>query len=262
MAPRASFLIFAELDTPHDAHGRVSDVHQPAHVALDLLQSRGIPLVICSRGTRSEVEFIAFELGIRAPFIVEGGGAIFVPVGYFPFPIEGSKREGIYDVIRLGIPYDDVVIGLRRAAQGSGCPIRGFYDMSARDVAEALAIDQEKARRAKEREYDEPFEPLTADSRAISSLLEGIGKERLSWVRGPRFYHARGKHNKGRAATMLADLYRRLHQEIVTVGIGYGPHDLSLFEWVDVPIMLRPAGLHWSEAILELLRRSDIATAQ
>ncbi|HYM08287.1 MAG TPA: hypothetical protein VEU11_17175 [Terriglobales bacterium] len=217
-----------------------------------------MPLVICSKSTRSEVEFIASELGILEPFIVENGGAILIPAGYFPFPIGAARREGIHEVIRLGLPYAEVVAGLRRAAEASGCRIRGFYDMSAGEVAEALGIDRKQAARAKQREWDELFEPFAANPTGISSLLEHIGKEGLSWTREGRFYRARGRHNKGQAAQIVADLYRRLYQEeIVTVGIAYGPYDLSLFERVDVPIMLRPAEQRWSDAILELLQRSE-----
>lgn len=223
-----------------------------------MLRSRSVPLVICSSGTRSEVEVIASELGIQEPFIVENGGAILIPAGYFPFTIEGAKREGIYDVIRLGTPYAEVVAGLRRASKASGCRLRGLYDMSVGEAAAALGIDRKRAARAKQREYDELFEPLTGSPTAISSLLEHIEKEKLSWTREGRFYHARGQHNKGRAAQIVADLYRRQRQEeVVTVGIGYGPFNLSLFEQVDVPIMLRPAERRWSDAILELLQRSD-----
>lgn len=257
VAGRLPYLIFADLDgIPRDER---SEIRRAAESALEALRARRARLVACSSATRAEVEVITSKLGIREPFIVENGGAILMPSGFFPFPVEASQRQGIYDVIRLGVPYKEVVAGLRRAGEASGCPMRSFYDMPAAEVAAVCEMDPESAARAKQREYDEPFQILTRHSATISSFLERIQAEGLSWTRGKLFYHARGKHNKGQAAKILAALYRRLNPETVTVGIGERPNDLSLLDQVDVPILLRWGARRWSDAILELLQRSDAA---
>lgn len=250
-------LIFADLvGMPLD---RGSEFRQASELALVALRARQAHLVACTSGTRAEVEVITSEMGIREPFIVENGGAILMPAGFFPVAAESSTLQGIYDVIRLGLPRSEVVAGLRRAAEASQCPIRSFYDMPAADVAEACGIDLEGAARAKQREYDEPFQILANRPTATTSLLHQIQKEGLTWTRGRSFYHAKGPHNRGQAAGILAGLYRRLDPELVTVGISERSGDLSLLRQVDVPILLRKKSQRWTDAIEELLQRWDQA---
>src|SRR5512140_1450875 len=57
-----------------------------ARPALQQLKSRGIPLVLATSKTRAESEFWRSLLEIGDPFIVENGGAAFIPKDYFPFP--------------------------------------------------------------------------------------------------------------------------------------------------------------------------------
>jgi mannosyl-3-phosphoglycerate synthase len=61
--------------------------------ALRLLQEREIPIIFCSAKTRAEQEVYREELGVKAPFIVENGGAIFIPRDYFPLPRSEAKAE-------------------------------------------------------------------------------------------------------------------------------------------------------------------------
>ncbi len=233
-----SFVVFTDLDgalldqETYSPHG--------AEQALDELRTRHVPLVFCSSKTRAEVEAVRSELDNRDPFIVENGGALFVPRGYFPFSICPSRRTGQYDILEWGRPYDDVVAGLRHAAELTGCPIRGFHEMTAEQLAGLCELPLPAAQLAQQREYDEPFEILAKSSSVAMSLLERLEEEDLTWTRGGRFYHVRGHHNKGQAAEVLAGLFRSMRPETVTVGFGDSPNDISLLEAVDVPILIPP----------------------
>src|SRR5688572_23204941 len=77
--------------------------------ALHQLRERQIPLVLCTSKTRAEVEAVRVALGNRHPFIVENGGAIFLPKRYFPFAIPGSEHRDGYDVVPLGDNYAELV---------------------------------------------------------------------------------------------------------------------------------------------------------
>ncbi len=97
------FVIFTDLDgTLLD---RVTYSYDKTLLTIAYLREKGIPLVFCSAKTRAEQEWYQEKLGIRAPFIVENGGAIFIPQGYFPFSFIKGKAEGRYQIIELGIPY-------------------------------------------------------------------------------------------------------------------------------------------------------------
>ena len=274
MKASVPYVVFTDLDgTLLD---RESYSYQAAKPALQALRRHRVPLVFCTSKTRAEVEVARQDFGNEAPFIVENGAAIFIPRGYFNSPVASAvasaKSRKKYELIRLGIPYRRVVAALRRASARSGCQVRGFHEMTATEVAELSGLTLAKARLAKRREYDEPFLLQSENPAEIGSLLSRIEEEGLTWTRGGRFYHIRGRHNKGQAARILIGLFRRSRPEVITVGAGDGPNDISLLEAVDLPIWI-PAGdgslrlassvaarlapqegpRGWNEAILQVL---------
>jgi len=271
------YVIFTDLDGTLLDHESYS--YQAALPALEAIRQKAIPLILCTSKTRSEVEAIRAELGVKHPFIVENGAAAFVPRGYFPFATRAQKSDGDFDVIELGIPYASVTAALRRAAEASGCPVRGFHEMTPEEVAERCQMSVPEAKLAKIREYDEPFEALSENPDVVGRLFSGVESEGLTWTRGGRFYHIRGRHNKGQAAEMLFGPFRRLNRTVVTVGLGDGPNDISLLSIVDIPIVLpqphrqnhwsagtgswrvapHPGPRGWNEAVLQVLAQGQTA---
>jgi mannosyl-3-phosphoglycerate phosphatase len=55
--------------------------------ALELLRRHGTPLVLCTSKTRVEAKYWRKSLENCDPFIVEDGGAVFVPETFLPRPI-------------------------------------------------------------------------------------------------------------------------------------------------------------------------------
>ncbi len=117
---------------------------------LGLASLRGIPIVFCSSKTRAEIEALHHMVGLRAPFIVENGGAIYIPEGYFSFPLEGALTRDHYCVIELGTPYAALVAALRSIASNSdSIEVVGFHDLSVEEVAARCGLSRAEARRAK-----------------------------------------------------------------------------------------------------------------
>ena len=101
---------------------------QPA--GLTLIGRLGASLILVSSKTRSEMEPLRRRLNNQHPFIVENGGAVFIPQGTFPFPIEqASAREG-YEVVEIGTPYAQLRTALNGIQKQVGCRLRGFGDLS------------------------------------------------------------------------------------------------------------------------------------
>jgi mannosyl-3-phosphoglycerate phosphatase family protein len=169
---------------------------------------------------------------------VENGGAIYIPESYFPFPVPAGKASGPYQVIELGVPYAEIVAKLQHAAELTGCSVRSFHEMSVDEVALCCHMSIRAAEFAKQREYDEPLDILSESSSVICAFFDRMEQEGLTWTRGGRFYHLRGRHNKGQAALALLDLYRKWRPDIISVGLGDGLNDISLLEAVDVPIVI------------------------
>ena len=177
---------------------------EEARPAIEQIKKDHIPLVLCSSKTRAEMEAWRDRLENRHPFIVENGGGIFIPEGYFPFPVEGETRKG-YRVVSLGMPYARVREQFIRLRDELRIPVTGFGDMTPAEIAALTGLSLDDAVLAKQREYGEPFVfPGAADER----MLQAIEASGLRWTQG-RVFHLMGNHDKGKAVALLRTLFER-----------------------------------------------------
>lgn len=266
-----TMVIFTDLD------GSLLDAdtysYAAALPALRTVGEQAIPLVFVSSKTRSEIEVWRQRLGNAHPFISENGGGIFIPQGYFPFPVPGDRR-GQYDVISLGMPYESVRRRFVAMRERLGIAVRGFADMTDEEVAALTGLSTDDVRRARQRDFCEPFVfSGTPDER----LMQEIEKEGLRWTQG-RFFHIMGDHHKGRAVDILKQLYANRHGVVATIGIGDSLNDLPFLLAVDNPVLVKnrnnrhddrikipglrrtkgkgPVG--WNEAVLDLLAHTTV----
>ena len=245
-------VVFTDLDgTLLD---RASYSYAPAVPALQLLRQKKIPLVFCSAKTKAEQEVYRQELGIDDPFIVENGGAIFIPQGYFPFSFGYHKVEGGYQIIELGIPYREIRQILEQIRADTGVNFKGFGDMSAEEVAVETGLDRGAARRAKERQYDETVK-LEGGPEEIDRVLNAIKKAGLNYAHGGRYYDVMGANDKGKAVAILTKLFKKKLGEIRTIGLGDSQNDLPLLAMVDIPVLMQKAKGSWEKMELPGLRR-------
>src|SRR5574337_76081 len=93
----AYLLIFTDLDGTLLDHKTYS--FDPAQEALNEVEQRGIPLILCTSKTRTEVERLRRALNNHHPFIVENGGAVFIPIDYFSFVHPYQREVDGYGVI-------------------------------------------------------------------------------------------------------------------------------------------------------------------
>ena len=236
-------LIFSDLD------GTLLDESysfEGALSALALIERHKMPLIICSSKTRSEIEFYRTRLNNNHPFISENGGGIFIPRGYFGpnaiAPEHHLTTEPKYDMIRLGAQYSDLRKALK-TLQKEGYKIKGFGDMSAESVAWAMGLTIEEAEMAKQREFDEPF--LCGDREEnIENLFDSIKMKGFNVTKG-RIYHLLGKSDKGKAVSILIDLYKQKYGSVITIGLGDSPNDAPMLNEVDIPIVIqKPDGTY------------------
>lgn len=246
-------VVFTDLDGTLLEHSTYS--FSEAQQALDLLNSRGIPLVICTSKTRSEVEFWRGLLGNEHPFIVENGGAVFVPDNYFDFAIPAAAPRDRYLMLQLGTPYAGLVESLYRAADESRCGVRGFSQMSVAEVGESCQMSEEQAVLAKAREFDEPF--LIQEPGRSGELLAAIERSGKRWTRGGRFHHILGENDKAAAVRLLLDLYRKIESNVRSIGLGDGLNDAPFLNVVDVPFLIRTPWLDQLHALVPRGRPTD-----
>ena len=272
----SNLIVFTDLD------GSLLDgttySYNAAIPALTALREQGIPLVLASSKTRAEMEPIRQRLDLHNPFIVENGGAVFVPHGFFEFPLERMRTRPPYQVMELGLPYHMLREVLKQIEDALETPLQGFGDLSVETIMQVTGLPRADAILAKQREYDEPF-LLQGPQPLIEEVCRQIVTRGLRWTKGGRLFHLTGDNDKGEAASILLRCYHRQQrmrgetERIETIGIGDSINDATLLAMVDYPILVQkpdgsydpdiqlprmihapgigPAG--WNEAVLDLL---------
>ncbi|SPD72485.1 Glucosyl-3-phosphoglycerate/mannosyl-3-phosphoglycerate phosphatase [uncultured Desulfobacterium sp.] len=231
------FVIFSDIDGTFLDHFSYS--FEALLPALRVVKDNKIPLVFCSSKTRKEIEALRRETGIQDPFIVENGGAIFLPDDYFDFDVENAVHKDSYSIIELGVSYDKLVDVLHRCSDAAGAPVMGFSDMTVEQVAEECGLPLPQAELARQREYDEPFKILTEEPAVISRLESLIVQNGFRCLRGGRFFHITGSNDKGLAVSKMTELLEKAYGPIISIGIGDSRNDLEMLLNVRVPIIVK-----------------------
>jgi mannosyl-3-phosphoglycerate phosphatase len=252
-------VIFSDLDgTFLDHHTYGFDDALPA---FRNCLAANVPVVFCSSKTRAEMELIRQALGSADPFIPESGGAVFIPRGYFPFPIGSHAGRDRYCLILLGAPYAELTSALDNLSHELGIPIRAFHHMTPRQIAAETGLSAEEAQLAAAREYDEPFLLPNANTAEIGRFLETAEARGLRCTEGGRFHHLLGHAGKQPAVDILTVLYRRWNPEVVTAGLGDSANDTGMLAAVDIPILVQKPGGAYDPAVaraLPAVRRSPL----
>ncbi|MEW6681454.1 MAG: cation:proton antiporter [Nitrospirota bacterium] len=233
--------------------------------ALDRLQKEGVPLVICSGKTRAEIEYLRREIGNRDPFIVESGGAVYIPEGYFPaLPAPPAKRNG-YDVLEYGVPYTRLREALRTIESAVDLKLTGFGDMTIEEIVRHTGLEQPGAERARQREYDEPFVlnggvPVTPET--LGQIRDAAAELGLTVVAGVRFLHLTGGTDKGRACRALIELFRKqCGSGFRTAAFGSTSTDIAMLKAVDRPFLVARSDGPPGKGLLRLERLTHLPGA-
>jgi len=275
MTTTPKLVIFTDLDG--SLLDRSTYSFEPAQPALRLIKQKGIPLVLSSSKTMAEIEFYRKELENGHPFISENGGAVFIPKDYFSFRFPYDRETDWFFVLELGIFYPRIIEVLDSIKKETGISMKGFSDLTEKEISSLCALDLKKAKWAKKREYDEPF-IIEGGEKEIEIVRRKIEEKGMTYAWGGRFHHLLGKNDKGQAVEILKKLYEHQFVSIVTVGIGDSLNDLSMLSVVDHPIFLKgedrvsPEALSpiqnctiihgtgpqvWNEAILSMIKPSS-----
>jgi mannosyl-3-phosphoglycerate phosphatase len=260
--------VFTDLDgtlLDHDSYS-----FEDARPALERIRGRQIPLVFTTSKTRPEVERLQAAMGIREPFIVENGAAIFLPDGYRGWRIDGGVHQPPYRVIRFGVDYAAIRRFVRKARRHLN--LQGFGDLSVEDIARLTGLPEGLAAEARQREFTEPF--VIDDGTRLADLERMAAAAGFKLARGGRFHHIMGSgQDKGLAVREAVSILRRhTDQHLVTVGLGDSANDRPMLESVDIPILIpridgscedlnlpnlrraaRPGGRGWNDVVLEVL---------
>jgi mannosyl-3-phosphoglycerate phosphatase len=230
-------IIFTDLD------GTLLDSgysYKKAVPALNLIMKKKIPLILCSSKTKSEILFWKKKLRNIHPFISENGGGIFIPRKYFKnlgqVPGVSGQMEGDYYIMKLGADYTELRKVLSEL-RSEGFNVNGFGDMSIKQIADLTGLKNADAKRAIQRDFDEPF-LFKGNDKQIPKLKRRIKAKGFNYTRG-EFFHIMGDSDKGRAVEILKTLYSGEVSKVATVALGDSLNDLEMLRSVDYPVVVQ-----------------------
>jgi len=212
-----------------------------AEDGLNILREKNIPLILCSSKTRLEMEELRFRLKNNNPFVVENGGAIFIPKDYFEKPIEKGSMLENYWIIEIGLDYSTIRKKFQELKQIVSCSMRGFGDMTLEEISNITELSIKDAERAAKREYSEPF--ILDDKSEIKKIEQSLRGEQFFLTCGARFFHLTGPNDKGTAVRILTDIFQKnyIEKPLITVGIGDSENDIPMLKNVMHPFVVQKA---------------------
>ncbi|WP_422356530.1 mannosyl-3-phosphoglycerate phosphatase [Roseivirga pacifica] len=236
-------LVFTDLD------GTLLDLKSYSFMqsieAIEKLKSAGVPVIFCSSKTRNEQEFYRESLGVRDPFIVENGSAIYIPKGYFKQPIPyNTYVTGDYEVICLGKSVDSIRSVLLAKREQLGLNFMMYEDLPPEGISMLTGLDLKSARRAKARDYSETI----LRGSLSESFYTAIDANGFRSIPGSKFETVISKYaNKGKAVEILIELYARENDDLETFAIGDSQNDAEMLAAVDNPFLVQRPNGEWAE---------------
>jgi mannosyl-3-phosphoglycerate phosphatase len=224
-----------------------------------LIKERNIPLILTSAKTRLEQNKIREDLGISDPFIVENGGAIVIPKGYFPdyglrdikYPLretqetEDEGRDANHEiVVELGKPADYIRAKLSDIRKKYSINFRGVADISVEKLSNLALISREQAKRMAQRNYGETI--LQIQSEDIARFIKYVQEDGMKVIHGGRFFDVTVGTDKGIAVGILKKLFKdKFHNNVTFFGIGDSTNDVPMLNLMDIPILVQRQDSSW-----------------
>lgn len=224
-----------------------------------LIKERNIPLILTSAKTRLEQNKIREELGISDPFIVENGGAIVIPKGYFPdyalrdikYPLRETQetkneaRDVNHEiVVELGKPADYIRAKLSDIRKKYSINFRGVADISVEKLSNLALISRDQAKRMAQRNYGETI--LQIQSEDIARFIKYVQEDGMKVIHGGRFFDVTVGTDKGIAVGILKKLFKdKFHNNVTFFGIGDSTNDIPMLNLMDIPILVQRQDSTW-----------------
>ena len=251
-------LLFTDLDgcllNKHDYDWR------PAEHTLNRLADLGVPVIVATSKTASEVRALLDEIPIcPAPFIAENGGAI-----------EWGPWQENSEVAEKTEPSRAEILKILESLTPR-FRFRSFETLGISGVMEQTDLPLAEARRALNRQCTEPLLWDDTDSQLARFRAE-LDSNQLTLTRGGRFWHVAGRTSKGAALTKIVDEFGG--EQTVVAAVGDSQIDQSMLDLADLPVGIRvngtlsvrvsvPPGIipesegaaGWADAVTEILDR-------
>ena len=186
----------------------------PAKETITWLQRLGIPVILCTSKTKSEVKIIRDDLNLKDPYIVENGGAIY-----------GEYSDGKEWKIILGKSYKILEKILNNLSDNINFKLRPLNTLSDDEATNLTGLQGDSLNLMRDRHWSMPFlnppDTFDEDLKRLCKIYD------VDIFRGNRMSHLLSKNsNKGIAIKKLLNKNKNLNVQII--GLGDSPNDLPL----------------------------------
>lgn len=205
------------------------------------LNKKLIPVIPCTSKTYSELIDLRIDLNSHAPFIVENGAAVFIPMGAFTEQPEGTKQRAHFWVKSFVEPRSHWLHLIDMVKHEFVDCFYQFSHMSIDDIMLETGLERPAASQAAKREYGEPV-LWRADEASKQHFIERLQQLGASVLHGGRFIHVSGKVDKATAMNWLTRLYQNKNigsRKVITLAIGDSQNDIAMLEVADFALMIR-----------------------
>ncbi|MCA0041939.1 HAD-IIB family hydrolase [Celeribacter litoreus] len=216
-APR--LIVFSDLDGTLLDHATYA--WDAANEALDKMRELGIPLVLASSKTASEIADLRAQMGFEdVPAIVENGA------GLLPAGAGAGADTSEHDAIRKAL--DELPAELRACYEG-------FSDWPVEAVADKTGLPLQQAEKAARRQFSEPglWNGSDEDLAKFEALL---GEKGIRARQGGRYLTLSFGATK---ADQMAAIISGFEPRPVTMALGDAPNDVEMIETADFGIVIR-----------------------
>lgn len=260
------FVFFTDLDgTLLDLKDYSFEEAKPAVKRIKETQSA---LVFSTSKTKAETDEYEKKLGISEPVIVENGGAIYIPKGYFSHSIEEAVEENDWLVIKLGTEAKELEKIVDNLEKTFG--VKPFHRTSVEELVEDTGLSKEQVIKAKQKQYIASFK--RPEKEVSEELTQNVEEKGYTLSKGKRFWAVMKGNNKGKAVKILIRHFRKDFEEIFSVGLGDAPNDVEMLKACDRAFampnnrgkyfstefekVLKPGPEGWNKTVLDILKEA------
>ncbi len=240
-------IVFTDLDGTLLDHSTYS--YSEAENALRSLREKGIHLVLCSSKSRDEILIYRDKLSNNEPFVLENGGAIYIPEES-GLKCEFDRTDNGYLVVEIGSEYKILKNAFEEIKRKTGINARCIDEFTVDEIVDLTGLSREEAAFAQKKEYSLPF-IVNGSEEDAKNIQNEIGLSGFNYTEGARFAYIMGGNDKGKAVNMLVGIFRNNYPdaEILTVGLGDSLNDLPMLEAVDKKFLVKKELGNYEERI-------------